>query len=130
MTRAASACCCDSSELRTVCTSATDAPANARPNASVVASVIRTRTGSNGATSLRRVSLGTIVGDDLVAGPAHRVQHAPLEVVVDLPAQVADVDLDDVAIALDLRTPHLVEQVVLLRDASAPPHERLEQGEL
>src|SRR5450755_3759221 len=104
---------------------------------------MRTRTESSGARRFLRARptggfemstgsepSGSIVGDDSVTRSAHGVQHALIEVVVDLASQVPDVDLDDVAITFELGAPHLVEQVVLWRHRAAAAHERLEQREL
>src|SRR5436190_14331866 len=48
-----------------------------------------------------------------VAGSAHGFDRGPAERVVDLAPEVADVDLDDVGVAVEVLVPHVLEQVGL-----------------
>jgi hypothetical protein len=49
---------------------------------------------------------------------------------VDLLAQVADVDLDDVEVALEREVPYVLDDLRLRQHLARPRHEELEQGEL
>src|SRR5215211_1400084 len=84
----------------------------ATPVTRVATIVMRTRTVRSRAMALRSI------GQHPVADVAHRLDRFQPEGDVDLLAQVAHVDLDDVGIAPELMAPHLVEDL-LLRDHPA-----------
>jgi hypothetical protein len=48
---------------------------------------------------------------------------------VDLPAQVAGIDLDDVRVPVVVRVPHVMQDVGLGNSLALAPHEELQQGE-
>src|SRR5207253_10022288 len=57
-------------------------------------------------------------------------ERLPAERFVDLAAQVADVDVDDVRAVLVGEVPGVLEQVQPREDLARPAHERLEEREL
>ena len=65
-----------------------------------------------------------------VADAAHRLDRVAAERPVDLLAQVADVDVDDVRAALERHVPRAFEQLRAGQHAAGPAHEQLEQREL
>ena len=91
------------------------------------ARVIRTRTDRSA-----RAGPGADVSHRAPAGSRRRARSAgcAAERRVDLAAQVADVDLDDVGVAVEVVAPHLAQQVVLGDDVAAAAQQRLEQREL
>ena len=100
----------------------------------VAATVIRSRTVPHEprATDVGPSS-GISVGgvrDQAVAGTAHGEDGLHAERRVDLLADVADVDLDDVRVALEVGAPDLVEQLGLRDDRVGAAHQQLEQREL
>src|ERR1700704_5831109 len=68
--------------------------------------------------------------DESVARAADGLDALGAEGLIDLLAQIADVHLDDVRVALEVDAPHVVEDVGLRRDAPVLAHEELEQCEL
>ena len=52
------------------------------------------------------------------------------ERLVELAPQMADVDLDDVGVALEREVPHVVEDLALRHDLPGAPQQELEHGEL
>src|SRR5438105_705277 len=70
------------------------------------------------------------IGPQPVAGAAHGLEGPVAERAVDLAAKVTDVDLDDVAVAVEGEVPHVVEQRLLRDDVAFPAHQRLQEGEL
>ena len=72
----------------------------------------------------------TAVLPQAVAGAAHGLERLAPERPVDLLAQVADVDVDDVRAVLVSEVPGVLEQLEAGQHLARPPHERLEQGEL
>src|SRR4051794_36888672 len=81
----------------------------------------RARAGAAGTSAL---------GGQAVTRSAHRLQALPAERHVDLAPQVADVDLDDVGVAVVVRIPHVVQDVGLADRIAGAAHEELQQGEL
>src|SRR3954452_6362950 len=83
-------------------------------------------------TSLRRTSAG---GErrsvaQAVAGAAHRLELRDAERTVDLVAQVADVDVDDVRAVLVVVVPGVLEQLVAREHLARVAHEGLQELEL
>src|SRR5215207_1749555 len=70
------------------------------------------------------------VGGEPVAGPAHGLHRPPPERGVDLAAEVAHVDLDDVEVALVMRVPHVAQDVGLGHDLAGPAQQVFQQREL
>ena len=70
------------------------------------------------------------VGLQPVADAAHRLDRVATERAVDLLAQVADVDVDDVGPALERDVPGAVEKLTAREDSAGAAHEELEQREL
>ena len=70
------------------------------------------------------------VVDEAVADGPHRLQAVAGERPVDLRPQVADVDLDDVVVTVEVEAPHLGEQLGLRRRATVTPGESDEQLQL
>src|SRR5260370_12537895 len=69
----------------------------------------------------------SIVGPvrDGVTDAALGLNGVALEWLVDLAAQIAHVDLDDVGVTLEVRTPHSVEDLWVRQDGPGPSHETL-----
>ena len=67
---------------------------------------------------------------EAVAGAAHGLDRRAAERPVELVAQVADVDLDDVRVALEVVVPDVVEDVALRHDLALAAQQVLEQREL
>src|SRR4051812_8359211 len=65
-----------------------------------------------------------------VAATAHGLDGFPSERYVDLPAQVSDVDLDDVGVAVVELVPHMLDQLGLADDPVGAAHQVLEDSEL
>src|SRR4051794_34889211 len=65
-----------------------------------------------------------------IPGAPQRLDALPRERYVDLAAQVADVDLDDVGIAVEVLVPHVMQQVGLADDLARMPQQVLEHREL
>ena len=72
----------------------------------------------------------TTVCAEPVAGSAHGLDRLDAERPVDLLAQVADVDVDDVGAVLVLVVPRVLEQLEAVEHLAGAAHERLEQREL
>src|SRR5271166_993062 len=70
------------------------------------------------------------VGRQAVADAAHGLQRGPPEGLVDLAPQVADVDLDDVGVALEVLTPDVRHDLALVDRLAREAHEVLEEREL
>src|SRR4051794_30703888 len=64
-----------------------------------------------------------------VARTAHGLDVGTAERCVDLPTEVADIDLDDVEIALEVLVPDVLHEVCLAADLTAVPNEVVQQGE-
>src|SRR3954466_15830411 len=67
---------------------------------------------------------------EAIAGAAHRLELRDAERAVDLVAQVADVDVDDVRAVLVVVVPGVLEQLVAREDLAGVAHERLQELEL
>ena len=102
------------------CTRAKPANVMAAATTSVATAVMRTRTERNE---------GLPIGDQPVADAAHSLEGGPPERCVDLSAEVADVDLDDVSIAPEVMAPYLVEQIALGPHVTGSAQKRFEQIE-
>src|SRR3954470_1834780 len=115
-------------EDRTVATRSHDPTIIATATRAVAATVMRRRTVPH-ELPLRRLGivrdLGRGVRDQAVARPAHGQDGLHAERRVDLLAHVADVDLDDVRVALEVGAPDLVEQDRLRDDRVGAPHQQL-----
>src|SRR5262245_53264323 len=98
--------------------------ASARPTTRVAPAVVRRRTEPG-----RRRRSAT-VGCQAVAVAPHRLDGRAVEGQVDLLAQVADVDLDDVRVALELVVPHVVEDLPLRHHLPGPAEQELEDRQL
>src|SRR5260370_42468014 len=74
----------------------------------------------------------SIVGPvrDGVTDAALGLDGVALEWLVHLAAQIAHVDLDDVGVTLEVRTPHSVGDLWFRPDGPGPAHETLEGGRL
>src|SRR5262249_32189095 len=107
---------------------AADARASATATASVAATVARSRT----APGAERMALnGTrISGLQAIAGTADGDQGGPPERFVDLATEGADVDLDDVGVAVVGEVPRLGQQLALGDDLAGPPGQPVQDGEL
>ena len=70
------------------------------------------------------------VGRQAVADQAHGLDGATPERLVDPLAEVPDVDLDDVGVALEGVVPHMLEDLGLRDDLARLAHQVLEEGEL
>src|SRR5262245_34511254 len=110
--------------LRTSRTSTTEASPSATANRPAATSVMRQRTES------RRIMRVRSFRAEAVARTAHGADELTVEGLVDLPAEVADVDLDHVRIAGEVHAPHVVEDLALRCHIAVASHEVLEQGEL
>src|SRR6266508_448761 len=93
------------------------------------ASGVRARAPAGAATGAGPASSAT-GADQAVPGAAHGLERPPAERRVDLAAQVADVHLDDVGVAVVVGVPDVLEDLLLGHDLVAPAHQVLEQGEL
>src|SRR3954463_6251302 len=67
---------------------------------------------------------------EAVAGAAHRLELRDAERAVDLVAQVADVDVDDVRPVLIVVVPRVLEQLIAREHLARVAHERLQELEL
>src|SRR5919109_4685287 len=75
-------------------------------------------------------SAGSRLRPQPVAGAAHGLERAAAERLVDLAAQVANVDVDDVGACVVREVPGVLEQVQPGEHLAWPAHERLQQREL
>src|SRR5690349_25015064 len=101
------------SEDRTLATSSQEEMISAAATSVVAAMVMRSRTVPHARWLRGDIVRGggrRRVRDESVAGAAHRQDRLDAERRVDLLAHVADVDLDDVRVALEVGSPDLVEQ--------------------
>src|SRR3989449_2369854 len=73
----------------------------------------------------RRTSVG--VRPQHVPGAAHRVEQPRVPRAVDLAAQVADVDVHDVALGVEVQSPHVLGEHRTREDASGIAQEVLEE---
>src|SRR5918996_3401263 len=94
------------------------------PIASAKARVRRRRIGSLLTAS------GAAVSAQAVPGAAHRLDRLAVERAVDLLAQVAHVDVDDVRPVLVAVVPGVLEELEAREDLAGPAHEGLEDREL
>src|SRR6266545_1587678 len=62
-----------------------------------------------------------------IARTPDRLDRLPIEGSVELVSEVADVDLDDVRVAVEVRVPHVLEHVALGDDLTRSPHQELEE---
>src|SRR5215210_699327 len=76
------------------------------------------------------ISAAPAVRAQAIARAAHGLDRLDAERPVDLLAQVADVDVDDVRAVLVLAIPRVLEQLEAVEDLAGAAHERVEQGEL
>src|SRR5262245_5720135 len=106
-------------ERPTHATIASAATTSAMPTTRTAVAVTRKR-------SRRRPSL---IGRYPVAGTAHRLDRLAAERPVDLGAQVPDVDLHDVEVAVEVPVPHVVDDVGLRADGALAAQEVLQQRE-
>src|SRR5262249_37530676 len=65
-----------------------------------------------------------------VADSAHGLDRVTTERPIDLLAQIADVDVDDVRVALVRVVPRVLEELDARKHVAGPAHERLEKSEL
>src|SRR6201995_96999 len=84
---------------------------------------------TRGGWAPRRADLGALVAQ-AVARAADGLELGDAERAVDLVAQVADVDVDDVRAVLVVVVPGVLEQLVAREDLAGVAHERLEELEL
>src|SRR5262245_48623519 len=70
------------------------------------------------------------LGAQRVADATNRLEQTRLSLRIDLPPQVADVDVDDVALRVEVHAPHVLGDHGAAQDASGVAHEVLEQGML
>src|SRR5690349_13872873 len=70
------------------------------------------------------------VGGDPVAGAADGLDRVAPERMVDFLAQVADVDLDDVRVAVEMRVPDVLQDGGLGRRLPGAAQQELQHGEL
>src|SRR5215510_11522017 len=100
--------------------------------ATLTSSRMATTTPEYQSVSRARIESGPISGLVLqdVAGSADRVEELPLLRPVDLPAQIADVHVDDVALGVEVEPPHVLDQHRPREDAAGVAHEVLEQRPL
>src|SRR5699024_2922743 len=92
---------------RTVTTRGTAPMARATATTSTAAAVVRRR------TEARRHRISPTVARQPVAGATEGLDRIAAEGPVDLVAQMADVDLDDVRVALEVDVPHRLEDLTL-----------------
>src|SRR5256885_7279254 len=88
----------------------------AMPSAREAPSTVRARTVEKGRALMKALtgpSLSAAVGGEAVPDEAHGLDGAAAERFVDPLAQVADVDLDDVGVALEGVVPHVLEDLGL-----------------
>src|SRR5262245_44632397 len=64
----------------------------------------------SGRSHRRRERPGSGLDTKDVAGSSHRVDQAPLPRSVDLPAEVADVDVHDVRFRIEVESPYVLRQ--------------------
>src|SRR5690625_2284335 len=117
-----------SSEARNNPTSTTAPTTIATATTSVATTVVRRRTDPR--RSNRRTRPSATVACQPVPGTAHRLDRVALVRSVDLVAQVADVDFDDVRVAVKREVPHIVEDVELRDDVALAAQKVLEYREL
>ena len=65
-----------------------------------------------------------------VSDAANRLDHLRRKPIVDLAAQVADIDIDDVRQAVVVHVPHMLDDHRPAERASAVPHQVFEDAEL
>src|SRR5690348_3828135 len=80
-------------------------------------------------TRLRNESVTSALAEP-VPDAAHRLERMAAEGPIDLLAQVADVDVDDVRVALEGDVPGRVQKLDARERLARPAHEDLEQDEL
>src|SRR5262245_4531993 len=132
-TAAATAPAWDSAPARTsvtrACRSATTSPiaptSSARPTTTTAPVVVRTRT-----LPPKRGRRLAAIGGQPVAQTTYGFDRRAAVRAVELVAQVSDVDLDDVWIALEVVRPHVREDLALGHHLAAAPKQELEQREL
>src|SRR5512132_2840485 len=74
----------------------------------------------------RTVARSRAISDDPVTGSPHRLDRPAPVGFVELAAQAADVDLDDVGVAREVAVPHGGQDAVLGQHLAGPAHQRLE----
>src|SRR4029078_8462867 len=100
----------------------------AAPKMTMTATVSRTRT--EDAVRSTASAVGQVGRAQSVALAQDRLEVGALERPVDLPAEVADVHLDDVGVALEVLAPDPLEPLLLAHDLARVAEQSLEEGEL
>src|SRR5579875_2546108 len=91
--------------------------------------VVRARTELRASVRRDRREPSAAIAGQPVAGSPDGLERLPAERDVDLAADVAHVDLDDVVVAFEVEVPHVSEYLRLGDHLPGPAHEELEQGE-
>src|SRR5512133_3571441 len=112
---------------RSTATRARAPAAMASPATTAAATVVRTRTVPSRARPRGR---SAAIGHQPVAAAADRLDGGPPERPVELVAQVAHVDLDDVGVALELVVPDVLEDLPLGHGLAPAAEQELQQGQL
>src|SRR5512132_2525975 len=112
---------------RSTATRARAPAAMASPATTAAATVVRTRTVPSRARPRGR---SAAIGHQPVAAAADRLDGGPPERPVELVAQVAHVDLDDVGVALELVVPDVLDDLPLGHGLAPAAEQELQQGEL
>ncbi len=116
---------------RSTITNAIPPPTSATPTITTAATVIRKRTVPDpDRRRAREAEVSATVGVEPVSRPAARLDRVPAERAVELVAEVAHVDLDDVRVAFEVVVPHVVEDLALRHDIAASPQQEFEERDL
>src|SRR5205809_5676091 len=89
----------------------------------------RRRTGASGGGGSEAGSSSAVLAE-AVADPAYGLDRTAAERPVDLVAQVADVDVDEIGAGLEAELPGALEQLASRQSLAAPTQQEFEHGEL
>src|ERR687897_1128416 len=103
---------------------------SARPTTAVATAVVRTLTVPADSRSRDTHEAPSAIGGQPVAGAADGLDGGAAERPVELVAQAAHVDLDDVGVALEVDVPHVLEDLALRHHVATSAEQELEQGQL